>query len=679
MTNSNYDIFISYKRKSLATANNLYYRLTMRGYSTFFDLEEMRRDNFNTQLFQYIENAKDVFVILEEGSLDACTKDDWEMDWFCCEISFALEKKKNIIPILLGGYKMPSEDFLPDKLKDLSFKQSPEFSFSFFEAYLDKLIEKDYLLSKPNLQEKATSVFKFYSNEVCQVFKEGKLVCSLEGMSDEPYYLPVPRKGDYRFKIVNVSTNETKIIDEHVDAIEEKNVRIRWHNRLIIEDLFYGIHKKISEIHRAKLLLIAVFIIIILVYVIFSVFTSGKQGNNSQSSQIYHWTGGVTNKLETNDILSSQVLINARLLDTVFIRNDSAISKAINYNAYMGIEENEDGTVGLEPFYDFFHYTDTCIKGRYSIIPHGLYVGDYYLRDSITIQDHRYLILGEDYYTNLHYPVLDVTLVNNSPNTILINELLIEVEESYIDPKPFVIFYESGGVISIENRGWKSWKSAVFRFSLLPDGQKFDKKYKFEVPISSSKEEIIIPMYDFFVQSGIDFEKICTSSLVSKHTIGEIPSWYGYSSDFASMDSLQKLLFPIKIEKHIEKWKDEDGKEMVDTSYVDPYLVLYGEIVFDNKFTFKVGGTVRFLTSEGWGAPMLDCSRVFDVKLKNSGQNYVVKYPVSHYLKSGDVDRIAIQINADKTSHHTFKVRLYNVNQIDIATEPINLLIFKYN
>lgn len=37
-----YDIFISYKRKSLDTANNLYYRLTTRDNSTFFDLEKMR-------------------------------------------------------------------------------------------------------------------------------------------------------------------------------------------------------------------------------------------------------------------------------------------------------------------------------------------------------------------------------------------------------------------------------------------------------------------------------------------------------------------------------------------------------------------------------------------------------------------------------------------------------------
>lgn len=226
-----YDIFISYKRKSLPMANNLYYRLTTRGYSTFFDLEEMRRDNFNVQLLNYIENAKDVFVILEEGSLDGCKKEDWEEeDWFCHEIAFALEKKKNIIPILLGGYQMPSRDFFPDRLKELSLKNAPEFNFSYFEAYLDKLIEKDYLLSKPNLQEKATSVFKFYSNENCQVFMEGKLVCSLEGMSEEPYYLPVLRKGDYRYKVVNSITAETKIIKEHIEADEEREVEIEWSN-----------------------------------------------------------------------------------------------------------------------------------------------------------------------------------------------------------------------------------------------------------------------------------------------------------------------------------------------------------------------------------------------------------------------------------------------------------------
>lgn len=98
-----YDIFISYKRKSLVTANNLYYRLTTRGYSTSFDLDEMKKDNFDVQLLHYVENAKDVFIILEEGSLYACKSEEWNKNWFCKEVAHAIKTKRNIIPVLLGG------------------------------------------------------------------------------------------------------------------------------------------------------------------------------------------------------------------------------------------------------------------------------------------------------------------------------------------------------------------------------------------------------------------------------------------------------------------------------------------------------------------------------------------------------------------------------------------------
>lgn len=223
-----YDVFVSYKRKSLATANNLYYRLTAKGYSTFFDLDEMKKDNFDVQLLNYIENAKDVFVILEEGSLDACKTGKWEEDWFCKEIKHAIDAHKNIIPILLGGYQMPKAETLPDELKELTLKNAPEFSYSFFEEYLNKLIEKGFITAEPLACNKATSVFKFYSNENCQVLKEGKLVCSLGGMADEPFYLPVPRKGDYRFKCINSVTAETQILKQHIDSDEEKDVDIQW-------------------------------------------------------------------------------------------------------------------------------------------------------------------------------------------------------------------------------------------------------------------------------------------------------------------------------------------------------------------------------------------------------------------------------------------------------------------
>ena len=78
-----FDIFISYKRISIETANNLYYRLTQKGYSVFFDLEEMRTDKFPQQIENYIKNAKDVFILLEHESLSACYNGTYNDDWFC--------------------------------------------------------------------------------------------------------------------------------------------------------------------------------------------------------------------------------------------------------------------------------------------------------------------------------------------------------------------------------------------------------------------------------------------------------------------------------------------------------------------------------------------------------------------------------------------------------------------
>lgn len=222
-----FDIFISYKRKSLNFANNLYYRLTQLGYSVFFDLEEMRRDRFDVQLLKYIDDASDVFVILEEGSLDACSRGDWEQDWFCKEIIHALKNKKNIIPILLDDYRMPPEDFFPDEMKSLRMYEAPRFDIAFFTPYLENLQER-FLMSKPKLKDQDKSVFKLYSNRDTEVYLEGKLIGRLTGNAEEPFYVPVHRKGSYRFKGVDVLTGDVKFEKSQIEAEAEEEVEFIW-------------------------------------------------------------------------------------------------------------------------------------------------------------------------------------------------------------------------------------------------------------------------------------------------------------------------------------------------------------------------------------------------------------------------------------------------------------------
>lgn len=170
-------MFISYKRISIATANNLYYRLTVKGYNVFFDLEEMRNNNFDQQIDQYIRSAKDIYVILEEGSLDACKPcslqdggKNSENDWFCKEIAFTLKEGKNIIPLLLNGYTMPPTGFFPEELKAFPLKNAPVFDYADFDTYIDKLISKKILASQPRNDHSNTSAFKFYSSQDCAIY-----------------------------------------------------------------------------------------------------------------------------------------------------------------------------------------------------------------------------------------------------------------------------------------------------------------------------------------------------------------------------------------------------------------------------------------------------------------------------------------------------------------------------
>lgn len=230
-----FDIFISYKRRSVQMANNLYYRLTTRGYRVFFDLDEMRNDRFDEQIYNYIRNAKDIIVILEKESLNAIYDGSYNDDWFCREIIFALKEKKNIIPLLLDGYEMPSEKEFPDELKEFAYKNALHFGgLNYFEEYIHQLESKKYLSAAPVDRDNGKSVFKFFSKEDCKIFESGKLIGEIKGLSDEPFYYFVHRKGKYRFKSINNFTNHELIQTISIDEDTEEIVDLEWPERKLV-------------------------------------------------------------------------------------------------------------------------------------------------------------------------------------------------------------------------------------------------------------------------------------------------------------------------------------------------------------------------------------------------------------------------------------------------------------
>ena len=143
-TGSEYDIFISYRRDGgESTAKILRDKLTELGYSVFFDVESLRSGDFNKKLYEVIEGCRDFILVLSPGALDRCVNED---DWVRLEIEHALEKEKNVIPVMLRGFTFP--DKLPDSINDIRYKNGVESNYQFFDAFIDKL--RGFLNSGPS-------------------------------------------------------------------------------------------------------------------------------------------------------------------------------------------------------------------------------------------------------------------------------------------------------------------------------------------------------------------------------------------------------------------------------------------------------------------------------------------------------------------------------------------------
>ena len=116
-----YDIFISYRRVGgFESANLIAEKLRHMGYSVFFDVESLRSGRFNEQLYGVIEECKDFIVVLPEKGLDRCSNADGsvnEEDWIRKEVTHAMKKNKNIVPVMLAGFEWPKP--MPTGMEEL--------------------------------------------------------------------------------------------------------------------------------------------------------------------------------------------------------------------------------------------------------------------------------------------------------------------------------------------------------------------------------------------------------------------------------------------------------------------------------------------------------------------------------------------------------------------------------
>lgn len=158
MSDKIYDVFISYRRDGgFETAKHLNDLLCADGYSVSFDINTLREGDFDTALLIRIEQCVDFILIVDKHCFDKTLDNSVkrEQDWLRIELTYALQLKKNIIPILLPSATFPNN--LPDDIKDVPRKNGPTYSKEYYDNFYGKLKEMLHALPRYGIVNSKTS------------------------------------------------------------------------------------------------------------------------------------------------------------------------------------------------------------------------------------------------------------------------------------------------------------------------------------------------------------------------------------------------------------------------------------------------------------------------------------------------------------------------------------------
>lgn len=131
-----FQIFVSYRRDGgEALACLISERLKQQGFNPFYDVESLRSGKFNNEIFNVIDSCTDVIVVLPQNGLDRCVNEE---DWVRKEIAYAINARKNIIPIMMRNFEFPKE--LPADINEIRNYNGISANMEYFDAAFTKLL-----------------------------------------------------------------------------------------------------------------------------------------------------------------------------------------------------------------------------------------------------------------------------------------------------------------------------------------------------------------------------------------------------------------------------------------------------------------------------------------------------------------------------------------------------------
>ncbi|MCA1621935.1 MAG: toll/interleukin-1 receptor domain-containing protein [Acidobacteria bacterium] len=203
-------LFISYRRRfDHGSARLLKERLTQafgEG-AVFRDVDDIAPgDDFPESIREAVETCDAFLPLISPGWLGVIGDLRDPADFVRREIAAALARRVALIPVLLGGARMPEPDELPEELRELASRQAVELSDTRWDYDVQRLIEVIRPLAAPEedsshtFTDKPASGFRFFGTRLGKAALALLVAASLAAAA-YVYYprdgAPPPREVDY--------------------------------------------------------------------------------------------------------------------------------------------------------------------------------------------------------------------------------------------------------------------------------------------------------------------------------------------------------------------------------------------------------------------------------------------------------------------------------------------------
>ncbi len=224
-------VFVSYRRHDAGWALAVFQDLFHNGYDVFIDYDGIASGNFESAILENIRARAHFLVLLTPTALER-TGDP--KDWMRREIEAALDSHRNIVPLMLAGFKFGAGGLLTGKLASLEQYNGLSVPEGFFPEAMERLRNRflnvpiDAVLHPASYSAQQVAQEQKQKATAAALEDEQRKLASPEHSKDAPHSPTVPAKSSnvrralgWLVAAAAILTSLLTIVNQRVNLIDE--------------------------------------------------------------------------------------------------------------------------------------------------------------------------------------------------------------------------------------------------------------------------------------------------------------------------------------------------------------------------------------------------------------------------------------------------------------------------